>query len=437
MLANNDADRATPARKTRAGCLIWTATTAVLVVGILLAISVARRQSRTPDEPAKVLANVETITVRPVEYFESLRLPARIKADRQAAVSAEVGGKLAQWLADEGQTVAAGQTVARLDTSTVDAQLRALAVQLQAAAAEVDYAQKDFDRIGALAAADVATAAELETAANDLTQARLTVSRIERERDTLQTTRAKAELPAPIAGRLEEHLREAGEVVAAGQTLARIYDLEFVRATVNLPDRYIPFLDDGTPAIRQYIALARPGAERRVQAKLLMPGLPRLSGEGPENLSFKAEIARVALAADPRSNTFAVELRLPNPGGALKQGMLAQAELSFLRYPQAILIPLQAIQVTDTGPRVLVVEALDGQDVALARPVEVLSIKDDQLFIASGIQPGERLVVAGGKGVIHGEPVNVIMEDGGLQLGLNGTAATENHAADDERPSLP
>ena len=134
-----------------------------------------------------------------------------------------------------------------------------------------------------------------------------------------------------------------------------------------------------------------------------------------DGLELDAKVVRIAQAADSASNTFDVELRLPNPGEALKQGMIVQAHIAYLLYPDAIVIPLQAVQVADTGPRVLVVSQKDGANFAHVREIEPVSIKGDTVLVARGIKPGDQLVIAGGKGVMNGEEVQVIMADGVLQ----------------------
>jgi membrane fusion protein (multidrug efflux system) len=414
----DSADHAVTQRPLAGGrrLLMWTIPAALILAGAVLAVAARLRQQVVPAVPVQQLANVETVRVQPAEFIQSLRLPAKIEADRQATVSSELAGELAEWLIAEDSAVEAGQAVARLDTRTIEAQLLALQAGLAAAQAGLDYAEKEFQRIAELAKSDVATEAELDTAANASTQARLAAERIEREIDALQVTRDKAVLRAPIRGHLEEHLAEPGEFVANGQPLARIFYLETVRATVDVPDRYIPFLDRGSSAFSSYISLSHPGAERFIRARLRLPGLPKLTGGGTGAIELPAEIVRIAQAASTDSNTFTVELQLPNPGMSLKQGMLAEAEIDYLRYPQAITIPMQAVQVTDTGPRVLIVQNQNGLDIAGIRDVEPLSIKGDQVLVGSGLEAGDRLIIAGGKGVIHGEPVQVMIEDGVVQI---------------------
>ena len=249
------------------------------------------------------------------------------------------------------------------------------------------------------------TRANLELADARLIELEATIAHLEVQIE-------KSKLKAPISGRIEEHLIEPGEVVAARAPLAYVYDLTYLRATVNVPDRYVAFLDPENPAARSFTRMNMPGAQQRVSAKLIVPGLPKLAGGSKPDVVFDAEIARIAQSADPESNTFRVELRLSNPGGALRHGVIARGKIEYLIYPNAIVIPVKAVQVTDVGPRVLIVEDTKGTQVARVRDIEPISIRGSEILIRSGLAQGDRLIVSGWKGLVGGEKVNVLVEGG-------------------------
>jgi hypothetical protein len=108
------------------------------------------------------------------------------------------------------------------------------------------------------------------------------------------------------------------------------------------------------------------------------------------------------------SNTFEVELRFENPGAALKEGILAEAKIDFLQVPEALVIPLKAIRVTDAGPRVLIVKNENGRSVARVRDIRPVSIHNDQILVRGGLAPHDQLIISGGKGVVDGEEVHVV-----------------------------
>ncbi len=341
----------------------------------------------------------------------------------------------------------AGVAAAGVAVANARAQVAAAELGVRAAGSDRELARTEFERATKLVELRVLDRATLDTATNARAQAEIRadqaaealgrarlgveaaeaaaaearaalaaaeagVGELGAALASVQVQLAKALLRAPLAGRLEEHLAEPGEVVASGAPVARVYDLARLRAVVQVPDRYVGFLDPANRAASAFVAKARPGATREVAARVEVPGLPRLTGGDVPGLEVPARVARIAQAADPTSNTFAVELRFDNPGGALRQGLIARARLEYLTYPQAIVIPVAAVQVTDEGPRVLVVERVGDAELARARAVEPGSVAGDELLLLGGLAPGERLVVAGWKGVVPGEAVSVVAEDG-------------------------
>lgn len=334
-----------------------------------------------------------------------------------------------------------------------EAQVRELG--LRGAQAALELARAEAARAESLVAQQVLDRARLDVAKNALTQAevgadqarealaagelgvqaaevglaeakaRLALARsgvdeLDAAAATLQVQRARTRLLAPVSGMLEKHLAEPGETVESGQPLAMLYDLGRLRAVVHVPDRFVAFLDASNPAAQEFVRRNRPGAAQEVRARVVVPGLPQLTGGEGRGVEVAAEIVRIAQAADPESNTFAVELRVPNPGRALRHGMLVRAEIEYLAFPDAVVIPLGAVQVTDAGPRVFVLRRAGERTFADSRDVVPGSIREDQVQVLQGLEGGELLVVSGWKGLVSGTEVNVVVQDGDFRVGGSG-----------------
>ena len=188
----------------------------------------------------------------------------RLEAER-IDVASKYPGRVAEVLVTEGQWVQAGQILARMDASEVDAQLleaEAAVVQaeqqkLQAQAllrqrqAELDFAKSEYDRTRKLAdkghvsqeqvdqartvlataeASVVAAEAGIDLADAAIKSAQATVAR-------LQSIRSDADLTAPIDGRVQYILAHAGEVVAAGGRVVTLTDLTDLYMNIYLPAR--------------------------------------------------------------------------------------------------------------------------------------------------------------------------------------------------------
>jgi len=462
--------------------LTWGVTGALAGLAILLTLFAALRPPSPLKPPEEAVPGVAVVRIRARPHKETIELPARIKADRRAAVSSEFDGRLAEWKVAEGEKVRQGQVVAVIDDSFYRAKLKeaeaerdsarnavvvarrqleqakialekarrdeaALSFDLEAAQSELDLSRREFKRLEELSKQEIVTASEIDAAQNRVTQAEVALKKVreavEKAKLAVAAARARAaeaqaslelyqskkeqaeaavsyllvslektKLLAPVSGRLDKYFFQAGEAVEAGKPLALIYDLDHLRVQVDVPDRYMPFLELGNSAVQSYIDRTLPGAKRVLEASIVLPGLPKLTGGSYDGLEFPARVAWIAGAADPGSNTFKVELRLANPEGALREGMIARARITYLSYPRAITIPLRAVNVTDAGPRVLVVEERNGVEYAFVRAIEPVSIRGEEVLVASGLSDGERVIVSGGKGILDGERVKVLAVDG-------------------------
>lgn len=261
----------------------------------------------------------------------------RIEAD-EVRVASEVGGRLLENFAVEGQALPAGAPLARIDPTDYELQAdraHAQEVATGRAAAQIDAqigladhhartARTDLDRYETLRGQGWATAQRLDVARNAYAAAadQAAVLRQQRAEAAAQQAVAakssalarsqlsKTKIPAPLSGTVLERLAEPGEVVAPGQALAVLADLRTVKLKV--------FVQEAD------LAKVRLGA----QARIRVDGLP--------GRTFAARVARVDAQAqftprdvhmpDERSRTvYGVTLEAANPEARLKPGMPADA----------------------------------------------------------------------------------------------------------------
>lgn len=197
------------------------------------------------------------------------RLPAgiadsngRIEAT-QIDVAPKYAGRLSEVSVEEGDTVTAGQVVARISAPEFEAQLRGarsevLRAEQARAQAEALIAQRNSDvqlaavelqRTEALVknghatrqsldqrrSTHTAAMASLRAAVAQREQANFAIKTAEAEVERLNSIVADLVLHAPRAGRVQYKLRRAGEVVAAGTPVLTILDLRDVYMTIFLP----------------------------------------------------------------------------------------------------------------------------------------------------------------------------------------------------------
>ena len=183
---------------------------------------------------------------------------------KQVDVATKYQGRIKDVLADEGDTVDAGQIVAKLDTEPLEAQLRsdeakikeaqdnrrtALA-EVAAKQAEFNYSEKQYRRSKELVARGAVSEqeADVDQAHMEMTRAALLGAQAQAVRTqsaidaaTADAERVKAEiedsvLKAPIRGRVQNRLAEPGEVLPAGGKVLALVDLSDVYMYIFLPE---------------------------------------------------------------------------------------------------------------------------------------------------------------------------------------------------------
>lgn len=322
------------------------------------------------EEYVRVI-NVEVAPIRAGEFRERIRLTGTVEANRDILVPAQEEGVIRNLLAKEGSRVGTGQPIAKLDDDLLRHQLAQ--AEAQARVARETYQRnerlfRDEKAISELQFLEVQARSEEAGASRDLLRERL----------------ARTTIRAPFAGVLEERLVELGERVSMGDPVARLVELDPLKITAGVPERYAADVWVGTPAT---VTLD------------VLPGR-----------TFEARLTRVGSVVNPENRTFPVELALPNPDGAVKPEMVASVTLLRRELAEAVVVPQEALVRAEDGFVAFVVEEEDGHAVARARRVELGPSQRNEVVVLSGLAPGDRLVVVGQKQVANGDRVEVVAE---------------------------
>ncbi len=331
------------------------------------------RVPATQETFARVI-NVETSGVEPREFPVTFQSTGVVQAYRDATVSAEESGAVRRVVLDKGVRVAAGQTILVIDDEL-------LVVEARAAEARAELARETWERTKQLFEEDnVGTELAYLTARSQVEQAQAALDGL---RKRIERTRVRA----PFAGVLDDRFVELGETVAQGTPVVRIVQSDRLKIVAGVPERYA--LD------------IRPGA------------LARIAFDALPDTAFEGVISFVALALDPASRTFRIEIELENPGGAIKPEMIAVAEITMRTIEDAIVIPRNAVVTTEAGSIAFVVDDDGGEPRVEARAVRILSVQGNDAIIAEGLTGGDEVVVSGQQELANGDRVRIVAASGG------------------------
>ena len=126
--------------------------------------------------------------------------------------------------------------------------------------------------------------------------------------------------------------------------------------------------------------------------------------EGDDIIAF---VERISPVIDPKTGTFKITLRVPNPNNLLKSGMFAQVKLNYDTKQNVVLLPRKALLVIDDSINVFVVK--DG--IASKQAVKVGYQEGEVVEILSGLLGTEKVVVTGHQNLRDQAPVEIVNDD--------------------------
>ncbi len=302
-------------------------------------------------------ARVAVTDTTVVDAFEAAGVAEPIRA---ATLSTKLMGSVTQVPVQEGDRVASGQTLVRLDARDLDAKRAQVEAGLAEASAVHADATVQVGRIRALYADSAATKAQLDQAETGLARATAAVASARAMAAELAATASYADVRAPFAGVVTRRFVDPGSFAAPGAPLVSVEDPSALRVTVS----------------------AAPEAVRGLKA-----GAPVTATIG--EVSVQAKVEGVVPAG---GNLYTVNALVPNPGGQFLSG--SSATLALPRGKRrAILVPPAAIvrQGDLTGVRAVA----DGQ--ATLRWVKVGRTMEGAVEVLSGLAPGDTVLVPGGE----------------------------------------
>ncbi len=270
-----------------------------------------------------------------------------LEPTNEVSVGSELSGTTVEVYVDTNDTVTKGQPLARLDTVTLDNQLKsskaalesakAALIQKQATLTEVEATltrQQELQRLsgGALPSkADYATTvAAVERAKADITSAEAAISEAQADVETKANSLSKALIVSPTNGIVLSRSIEVGQTVAASYSTPELFvvaeDLSEMELEVAVAEA-----DIGRVAAGQ-------------KASFTVDAWP--------DRSFEATVLKVAYGSEVTDNvvTYETDLSVSNEDLSLRPGMTATADIDVAHHQNVLIVPVAALRFTPTPP---------------------------------------------------------------------------------------
>lgn len=345
---------------------------------------------------AQPAANVRLDAVREEVVAQRRDATGQIVTLRRSVVATQEPGLVLEMDLELGDTVEAGEIIARLDDDRArlevqrwEARIEADNALVEQREAEKDRAERDLGRIQQLATRASAGESELDQARTEvqsrkaqLSEAKATLRTSQAELALAKRTLEDMTIRAPFDGRVVSKLTEAGQWVGQGDGLVTIVSLTQLEARADIPERSVGALQvsDGV------IELKIPALDKRLSGQLI----------------------RIVPEADSLSRLFPIRIRVEDPEGRLRPGMSLTAVVPTGESGPALTISEDAILRNAAGEYVY----FDAGGTAQIAPITRLFAANGRVAVRSQVlRPGMLLVVEGNERMYPTQALNVLNAD--------------------------
>ncbi len=352
-------------------------TRSIIIFAIALALAGCGGHGQQQRGPTALDVDVAQAQRRTIATY--LSLDGQVSPLEESTLSFQQSGPITSIFVNQGDRVSAGQLLARIDASTLQAQLaqdEALIAQaaaraqssalnvpivssqtsdaVRSAKAALDNAQLSYNqdvqlfkqgyvsqsqlvqaRSQYIAAqtqyqSAIANQQSTQVSSSNASADRAAVQSAQAQANTLQTEIGQTALYAPFDGVITARLMDPGAMASPGNPVLRVDKVDTVWINVNVPDEDLPYVHAGTP-----VAFTASTTGQRFSARVSAVNAVPTQG----TLSYQARIRQL------------------NPGDVLRGGMLVSVTVQQARHDNAIVVPRQAVAQSDRGTAVFVVGA--------------------------------------------------------------------------------
>lgn len=302
-----------------------------------------------------------------------------VRARHEPALAFRIGGKISRRLVDVGARVKQGQPLAELDASDVALQREAAQAQLSSAEADLALATSELKRYRDLVEQQLVSRSlyDARVSQHEAAQARVRQARAQSDVSVNQATYAV--LRAPADGVIAQRLAEAGQVVAAGQTVFVLAEDGEREVAISVPERDARDFSVGRPLLVEL--WSRPD-ER-----------------------FPGALREISPSADPQARTFAARVSFEPGDTPVDLGQSARVYANGGNAP-VLTVPLSAVHEMNGEAALWVFDPADAT--VHLRPVVLDAYGEDRVPVTQGLATGEWVVAAGVHLLLEGQRITPI-----------------------------
>jgi membrane fusion protein (multidrug efflux system) len=342
------------------GGAYWYGTKSVAPAGQAASAGAA---AKAGSAPAAGSVTVEAVKVATLSLPQTITAVGSLRSDESVTLRPEVAGRINTIAFQEGQPVAKGAMLVRLDPAVPLA-------EAQQARANLVLAKTKWDRAIDLAKSNFISGQAKDEAENNYKVA-------EASAQLAEAKLAKMDLRAPFSGIIGLRSVSMGDYVKEGADLVNLESIDPLKVDFRVPEIYMRQVKVGQPLQVQLDAL---------------PGR-----------TFEGKVFAVNPLIDAAGRSVVIRAMVRNPDTSLRPGMFARVRLITRDAQDALVLPEEAL--VPQGDQQFVYRILDGK--AVRTKVDVGQRRDSKVEILNGVDKDDMVVTAGQLKLRDGAPVNI------------------------------
>jgi multidrug efflux system membrane fusion protein len=350
---------------------------------LLLAAGCSNKEAVQAAKPtAAAPVRIATVASRtmPVE----LQAIGNVEAISTVSIKAQISGQLMRVHFKEGDFVKKGQLLFTIDRAPFEAALRQAEGTLARDEAQALNSKLDAERYQGLGKQGVASKQQVDAAAAAANAMAATVAADKAAVETAKINLEYTSIYSPINGRTGSVGVKEGNLVKANDVpiLVTINQIEPIYVSFSIPEQQLAELKQYSNSKSLKVDAAPQGSTQHFQGRLTF----------------------IDNSVDLTTGTIKLKATFDNAAHVLWPGQFADVNLTLKSQPNAIVVPTAALQTSQNGTYVYVVD----QDLtAKQQPVKVGWNVGEDTVIASGLQPGQRVVTDGQLRLTPGAKVDI------------------------------
>lgn len=319
---------------------------------------------------------VEVKELKPTHFNHYIVAYGEVEAVNYALISPEMPGQIKRIHVSEGQLVSNDQLLISLNTESLESQINQIETNLELATETFKKQKRLWEQ---------SIGSEMQ-----YLQAKTNKESLEAQ---LKATRAQlrmSQMRAPFSGYVDKIFLKEGELASQVQPVLEMVSMDRLSVTADISETYIGSIEEGQ--------------------------LVEISFDAMPDLVMNVPVQRVSKVIDKVNRTFEIEVKMDNPQQKIKPFMVSKIRINDYSNDSALVIPSIVMKQDISGKYVYVAEQNNNMTIATKKYIDTGLSYENMTEVISGLQPSDRVVVAGYNVVSSGIPVEVRNGDGVSRL---------------------